>query len=161
MASITDIRRRILGLAPAPFQEFCDTLLSKMGYGKLHGYVMKAGTGNTTPGNPDTYFRKDNGKYVFVVYTTQQRSIYSKLKEDIEKCLDTTKTGLDTAEIEEIVCCHTSSNLSAGDDNKLHELCESNGIILTIYGIDEITNQVYNHYRSLTTDYRANYVSLK
>ena len=52
MASITDIKVKILELAAAPFQEFCDTLLSKMGYGTIHGLGMKAGTGNTTIGNP-------------------------------------------------------------------------------------------------------------
>lgn len=30
MATITDIKRRIQELAPAPFQEFCDVLISKM-----------------------------------------------------------------------------------------------------------------------------------
>lgn len=104
VASITDIKVKILELAPAPFQEFCDTLLSKMGYGAIHGLGMKAGTGNTTIGNPDTYFRKENGRYVFVAYTIQQTCIFSKLKEDIEKCLDTSKTGLDVSQIEEIVC---------------------------------------------------------
>lgn len=87
MPSITDIKRRILELAPASFQEFCDTLISKQGYGAVHGFGMKAGTGNTTIGNPDTYFRKENGKYVFVVYTIQQTNIFSKIKEDIDKCL--------------------------------------------------------------------------
>lgn len=153
MASITDIKRRILELAPAPFQEFCDTLLVKKGYGAVHGYGMKAGSGNTTSGNPDTYFRKDNGKYIFVAYTIQQSSIYSKLKEDIYKCLDSTKTGLDISDIEEIICCHTSSNLSAGDDQKLHEFCEAKGIALTIWGLDEIANQVHNHYRFLAKNY--------
>ena len=153
MASITDIKRRILELAPAPFQEFCDTLISKHGYGAVHGYGMKSGTGNTTIGNPDTYIRKENGKYVFVAYTIQQNNIYSKLKEDIEKCLDSSKTGLDDNEIDEIICCHTSSNLSAGDDKRLHDLCEDQGIALTIWGIDELANQVHNHYRSLAKDY--------
>lgn len=153
MASITDIKVKILELAAAPFQEFCDTLLSKMGYGTIHGLGMKAGTGNTTIGNPDTYFRKENGKYVFVAYTIQKASIYSKLKEDIEKCLNPTKTGLDISQIAEIVCCHTSSNLSAGDDNKLHEFCNSKGIKLSIFGIDELAEQVHNHYRNLAKDY--------
>ena len=153
MASITDIKRRILELAPAPFQEFCDVFLSKKGYGAVHGYGMKSGTGNTTIGNPDTYFRKENGKYVFVVYTIQQTDVYSKIKEDIEKCFDSSKTGLDVSNIEEIVCCHTSSNLSAGADKKLHELCETKGIVLSIYGIDEIAVQVHNRYRSLAKNY--------
>lgn len=153
MSSITDIKQRILVLAAAQFQEFCDTLLHKMGYGVVHGLGMKSGTGNTTIGNPDTYFRNENGKYILVAYTIQQSKIYSKLKEDIDKCLDPSKTGLDVADIEEIICCHTSSNLSAGDDKKLHDLCESQGIALTIFGIDEIANQVHNRYRSLAKDY--------
>lgn len=33
MASITEIKRRILELGAGQFQEFCDTLLHKMGYG--------------------------------------------------------------------------------------------------------------------------------
>lgn len=153
MPNITDIKRRILELAPAPFQEFCDTLISKQGYGVVHGLGMKSGTGNTTTGNPDTYFRKENRKYVFVVYTIQQTSIFSKLKEDIDKCLDFSKTRLRIEDIEEIICCHISSNLSAGDDKVLHDLCESKGIVLTLWGIDELANQVYNRYPSMAKDY--------
>lgn len=152
MSVITDIKRRIQELGPAEFQEFCDTLISKHGFGTVHGYGMKAGTGKTTIGNPDSYFRKENGKYVFVAYTTQEQSIYTKLKEDIDKCLDQQKTGLPISEIDEIICCHTSSNLSAGDDKKLHDYCEKLGIALTIWGIDEIANRVYNRYRSMATE---------
>lgn len=122
-------------------------------YGVVHGYGMQSGTGNTTIGNPDTYFRKENGKYVFVAYTIQQNNLYAKLKEDIEKCFDTSKTGLDITDIEEIICCHTSSNLSAGDDMKLHKMCEAKGITLIIYGIDELAIQIHNQYRSLAKDY--------
>ena len=86
---------------------------------------MKTGTLKTTIGNPDTYFRKNNGRYIFVAYTAQQDQIYSKLKEDIEKCLDETKTGLPASEIDEIICCHTSSNLKAGDDAKLNKMCQT------------------------------------
>lgn len=112
---------------------------------------MKAGTGKTTKGNPDTYFRKENGKYVFVAYTMQDQGIYSKIKEDVEKCLDVLKTGIETSGIEEIICCHISSNLNAGDDKKLHDICEEQGVRLTIYGVDEIANQVYSFYPSLVT----------
>lgn len=149
MASITDIKRKILELAPAPFQEFCDTLISKHGYGEIHGLGMKAGTGNTTKGNPDTYFRKENGKYLLVAYTITQKDIYRKLKNDIDKCLNPAMTGLELTSIDEIICCHTSSNLTPGDDKKLHDYCQSKGISLSIWGIDELANQVHNHYRSL------------
>lgn len=153
MPTITDIKRRILELSPASFQEFCDSFLYKEGYRYLHGYGMKSGTGNTTKGNPDTYFRNKNGKYVFVVYTITQVNIFSKIKDDIEKCLDSSKTGIDISHVEKIICCHTSSNLSAGDDKKLHDYCEDNNIELVIYGIDEIANSIYNKYQSLSKDY--------
>ncbi|MCK1203041.1 hypothetical protein MXZ84_10745, partial [Streptococcus uberis] len=65
------------------------------------------------------FFRKSEwGSMYFVAYTIQQTSIYSKLKEDIDKCLDPAKTKLEVSEIEEIICCHVSSNLSVGDDKK-------------------------------------------
>ena len=48
MATITDIKRKIDELAPAQFQEFCDTMLSKLGYGIVNGLGMKPGTSNTT-----------------------------------------------------------------------------------------------------------------
>lgn len=43
-------KKRIKELSPAQFQEFCDVLISKEGYGKVHGLGMQAGTGNTTKG---------------------------------------------------------------------------------------------------------------
>ena len=39
---------------------------------------MKRGTLKTTIGNPDTYFRKENGKYICVAYTAQQSDIFKK-----------------------------------------------------------------------------------
>lgn len=153
MASITDIKAKICQLSPAQFQEFCDDFLFRKGYRNIHSYGMQPGTGKTTIGNPDTYFRLDNGKYVFVAYTTQQAGIYDKLLEDIEKCLDESKTGLSTSNIEEIICFHTSSNLSPGDDFKLHERCRKEEIQLTIYGVDELASQTQANFPSLASKY--------
>ena len=153
MAVITDIKRRILELSPAGFQEFCDAFLKKKGYGLIHSYGIQSGIENTTIGHPDTYFRKDNGKYVFVIYTKQQTNIYKKIKEDIDKCLDKNKTKLDKEDIDEIICCHSSSNLSSGDDQQLYKYCKEQGVKLMIYGIDEISLEVFNSYHSLVRDY--------
>ena len=84
----TQIEDSICRLGAGEFQKFCDAFLcKKMPDAKIIGLGMKAGTLKTTIGNPDTYFRKNNGRYIFVAYTTQQDQIYSKLKEDIEKYL--------------------------------------------------------------------------
>lgn len=153
MSKITEIENAIIQLGPGEFQKFCDTFLSQKHYGKITGLGMKSGTLKTTIGNPDTYFRKENGKYICVAYTAQQSDIFKKLKEDIEKCLDPEKTKLPIEEIDEIICCHTSSNLLAGDDHKLHKLCEEKNIKLTIFGVDEIAQQIYRYYPMIAKDF--------
>ncbi|WP_027215226.1 ATP-binding protein [Butyrivibrio fibrisolvens] len=153
MKKVTEIEKAIIDLSPGDFQKFCDSFLSKKGtYGVVTGLGMKSGSNKTTIGNPDTYFRKENGKYVFVVYTHQQKNIFRKLKDDISKCFDEGKTKLPIADIEEIICCHTSSNLKPGDDKALHDYCAEKGVKLSILGVDEIAQQVCNLYPSLATE---------
>lgn len=80
MSKITAIENAIIQLGAGEFQKFCDTFLSQKQYGKINGLGMKSGSLKTTIGNPDTYFRKDNGKYVCVAYTTQQKIYMKNLK---------------------------------------------------------------------------------
>ena len=98
MSTLTQIKMRIKQLGAAEFQEFCDALIYKERNGLINGYGMQPGTGKTTIGNPDTYIKTENGKYIFVCYTTQQSSIYKKILEDIIKCLDSKKNGVRTIE---------------------------------------------------------------
>lgn len=154
MSKITAIEYAIRQLGPAEFQDFCDTFLSKKGqHGKILARGKQPGFSKTTTGNPDTYFyENENGKYIFVAYTTTQDSLYSKLKKDIEKCLDPDKTGLQVKDIDEIICCHTSSNLDAGDDQKLHAICQRSGVKLTLYSINQIAQEIYQNYPILARD---------
>ena len=106
-----------------------------------------------TKGNPDTYFKSKNGKYIFVAYTTQKDNLFEKAKDDIEKCLDPEKTGIQEKDIEEIIFCHTSSNLSAGEDKELKDICSQKGILFDIYGIDRIADEIYRKYKILAKDH--------
>ena len=85
----------------------------------------------------------DPGKYIFVAYTTEQSKIDKKIREDIEKCLNKKKTGVDVKDIEKIICCHTSPTLDAGEDQALRKLCSSQGVKLELYGIDNIAGKIY------------------
>lgn len=150
---LVEIKSRILSsLEGGGFQNLCDVLLYAEGYRNIHQLGMKAGTLKTTIGNPDTYFLSPSGKYIFVAYTTEQKNINKKIREDIEKCLDKEKTGIDVKDIEEIICCHTSSTLKAGEDHNLRRLCDSHGIKLKLYGIDEIANKIYREYPYIAKD---------
>lgn len=152
MSILTDVKRKILELEGGAFQEFCDAFLIRKGYECISELGMQAGTMKTTIGNPDTYFRSKSGKYIFVAYTTQRNAICNKIKEDIDKCFDISKTGVNPSDIEEIVYCHTSSNITAGQDKDLHEICENEGVLLELYGIDRIANEVYYSYKTLARD---------
>ena len=76
MFIIKDIKSKIEKLSPADFQEFCDALISNYRSGQINSYGLKPGTGKTIKGTPDTYIRNENGKYIFIEYTTQTDGIY-------------------------------------------------------------------------------------
>ena len=153
MATITTIKEKIISLDQASFQILCDAYLSKEGYPNIVALGTKAGAQKTTLGTPDTYFFTAEKKYVFVEYTTQQSSLITKIEDDLDKCLDKSTTGIDIDDISEIIYCHTSSNISPGDDKKFRDRCEALGIKLTIIGIDVLAEQLLNKYPKLVKDH--------
>lgn len=153
MSKLTDIKQKILQLDGGPFQELCDAYLSKLGYKEILSLGMKSGTMKTTKGIPDTYFLKSRDKYIFVMYTTQQSKLYEKVYDDICDCLNPGKTGVEVSDIDEIIYCHTSANLSVGEDKRLRELCTSNGVLLQLKGIDQIASAIYSHFHGISRDF--------
>ena len=153
MANIESIKQKILQLDAGSFQNLCDSYLSKIGYPNIVSLGGKAGTRKTTLGTPDTYFIESNGKYVFVEYTTQKTNLFAKIKDDLEKCLDTSRTGVPYDKISEIIYCHTSSNLTPLQDSEIKVLCEDIGIKLTVIGIDKLAEDIYLFHHNLSRDF--------
>lgn len=153
MSKLTDIKQKILQLDGGAFQELCDAYLYKLGYANVLSLGMKSGTMKTTKGIPDTYFLDPCGKYIFVMYTTQQSNVYEKIYEDICDCLNQDKTGVAESEITEIIYCHTTSNLTAGKSKELRDYCLSRGVLLQLYGIDELASNIYTRYHGISRDF--------
>lgn len=153
MANIESIKQKIFQLDAGSFQNLCDSYLYKIGYPNIVSLGGEAGTRKTTPGTPDTYFIASNGKYVFVEYTTQKASLFAKIKDDLEKCLDTSKTGVPHDKISEIIYCHASSNLTPAQDSEIKALCEDVGIKLTVIGIDKLAEDIYLFHHNLSRDF--------
>ena len=153
MPKIIDIERKIDELNGGQFQALCDDLLSKQGYKNLVKIGTKEGSSKTTKGTPDSYSKTENGKYIFVEYTTKKDNLFKKIKDDIEKCLNIKKIEIETSEIEEIIYCHTSSNLLPKEDRELVKICEEKGVLLKLYGINEIANEIYNKYKIIAKEY--------
>ena len=153
MSKIESIKQEILQLDAGSFQNICDTYLSKRGYPNIVSLGGEAGTRKTTLGTPDTYFTAPNGKYIFVEYTTQRTHLFAKIKDDLEKCLDTAKTGISHDKISEIIYCHTSSNIRPSQDNEVKMKCEAAGVKLTIIGIDKLAADIYLFHHELSRDF--------
>lgn len=150
---INTIKQKILQQDAGSFQIMCDAILTKEGYANILSLGTQAGTQKTTPGTPDTYFF-DNGnkKYVFVEYTTQQTELVSKIKDDVKKCLDVSKTGISTDDISEIIYFHTSSNIQPKDDKDIRNMCENLGIAFRMYGIDQLAGDLYFKHKKIAKD---------
>lgn len=153
MARITIIEQAIERLEEGAFQRLCNDFLSREGYHGIVALGSRSGSEKTTLGTPDTYFCEIDGKYIFVEYTTQQQGIEKKIKDDIEKCLDESRTGISVGQIIKIIYCHTSSNLSVRADNELKNCCIEKGIDLEIIGIDSLADQLYRNYPSVIKDH--------
>lgn len=153
MSKVFEIERRILELDPGTFQKLCDSYLYRKGYNNIVSLGGQAGTRKTTKGTPDTYFVLDNGKYVFVEYTTQRTELIKKINSDISSCLDVNKTEIPLKNIAEIICCHTSSNIKPKDFEKLKVKCNSHGIKLKLIGINKLSHDINNLYPILARDF--------
>lgn len=153
MARITAIKDRIRQMNQASFQNMCDAYLRKKGYKNLVALGSMAGAEKTTPGTPDTYVPLADGRYTFVEYTTQQTSLADKIRKDIDKCLDESKTHVSCDLIEKIIYIHNSSNIQAKDDHELKEYCNSYSISLDIIGIDDLAYDLMQHFPSIVHDY--------
>lgn len=151
MASLIDIEYRIDQLDGGTFQRFCDAYLTLKGYKNQYSLGMHMGTNKTTIGNPDTYFKDENDKYIFVMYTTQKSDFEKKLLDDIEKCFNV--EGISTDDISKIIFCHTNGRVSVGLDKKAKDICRKKGIELLLIGINELTNDVYFNYPILAEEY--------
>lgn len=153
MATITDIKSRILQLDSATFQILCDAYLSREGYENIVSLGTMAGASKTTRGTPDTYFIDENGHYVFCEYTTQQDNILKKINSDIDKCLDFKETNIPLELIDKIIYCHTSSNLKPSDDLELKKKCSDSGIDLVLIGIDKLAEDLLSRYLYIVKDH--------
>ena len=123
MSKINDIQNGVLQLEGGRYQNLLDCYLyRKYGYENWSPLGSELGTDKTTKGTPDTFIRTTEDKYIFLMYGTVKSSEFSKIKSDIISCLDINKTGISSDDIEEIVCCHTSSRLTPGQNKELHDI---------------------------------------
>jgi hypothetical protein len=154
MSRLQTIENRLMEINETVFQELCDSylILHNSNYSSFTRSGSQTGKQKTTKGTPDSFFLLPDGKYIYVEYSTNISAGIKKLKEDIEKCLDTEKTGIAIKNIKEIVLC-MNFNLKSKDVNQLNSLIENTDITLTLITLDLLALELHLQHRDLVHQY--------
>ncbi len=137
-----EIEKQLQSIGSAEFQILMDEFLPyirNITFKSSPG--TKEGANKTTKGQPDSFFiNNNNNTLIFAEYTTQQKNIIKKLKDDINSCINL-KT--DAVELSEIILAFTSkiSNEDYQNLNKYAHNINPN-IKLTVYSIQEIAQKL-------------------
>ncbi|HDR8318269.1 TPA: hypothetical protein QC150_005835, partial [Bacillus cereus] len=70
--------------------------------------------------------------------------IVSKFKEDIQKCLDEKKTGINNEQIEKIVCC-CNTRLGGREVEQLISEGRTNGVVIEVVSLDTLAYKLINY----------------
>lgn len=151
MSKINEIQNKINELNGGEFQKMMDIYFSKTIDGEVYSIGSVIGNNNTKTGTPDTLIRTPENKYIFIEYTVQKSNLYKKFEDDLDKCLDETKTNISLNDIEKIICCCTG-RLSTEEINKLSSKVGHYNIRLELLTIDTISFKVYE-FPSIVSDF--------
>ena len=146
------IKSELLKLESGKFQRLCDDWLHRIEYKNINSIGMMETTDRVKRGTPDSLIMLENGNYILAEYTTQQKRLAKKIKDDINKCLDEVKTGISIDKISEIIICYLGK-LSTTEISELRNLCFDRGVMLTLHGLDSIALSIKNSYPVLSEIY--------
>ena len=151
MSKINDIENAIKQLEGGRYQSLMDQYLyRKFKYDNIQSLGSQEGTDKTTKGIPDSYIKTEVDSYILIMYGTHVNSTggsqtLKKIKSDIESCLN----RFDKDDIYEIICCHTSSNLTIEQDKEIHRLFDN----IKLIGINTLANDLYYKYPQLAEEF--------
>ena len=101
MSKLNLIQNEIKNIDSAKFQKLGDSYLAKKySYLEVIPIGSAIGKDKTRIGTPDSLFKLENGRFVFVEYTTQETGIAKKFADDLDKCFDEKKTNIPISEID-------------------------------------------------------------
>jgi len=150
MSKINQIQNAIRELSAGGYQKLMDAYLYKhFQFKNIMPLGSHTGTDKTTKGTPDSFVVTDKGKYILIAYGTVGEQPFTKIEKDIVSCLDKTKTGIDISDVEQIICCHTSTNITPG---QYTQICSHFQNVLLI-GIEDVSLDLYLKYSSIAKDF--------
>lgn len=147
------IEQKLIAIDPAGFQNLCDTYLTlrENEYTSLNRTGTQLGKQKTVLGTPDSFVRLEDNKLAYIEYTTQTDFIVPKIKEDIDKCLDESKTGVSPDQLSQIIVCF-NSRLTIKEEVKIQQYAQSKSKEIELIGIDTLALEIFSKYPLLSRD---------
>lgn len=147
------IEQQLLGIDSASFQNLCDIYLAlrEQELSSINRTGSQFGKQKTVKGTPDTFFRLFDGSLCYVEFTTKADGIVDKIKEDIDKCLDPTKTGVPANQVHKIIICF-NSRLDVAEETAINQHAISKNIRIELIGLDWLALEIYSKYLILAKD---------
>ena len=152
MSKRTQIERALWEIDGATFQRLGDAYLRRRGCLHINPLGLAFGRAKTTTGTPDTLVVREDGRFVFVEYTTQETGVAAKFLADLDKCFNEAETGVPATRIAEVVLCH-NRKLSAEDELTLRQKCESHRVELTTVGLGELAADLVERYPQIASEF--------
>lgn len=154
MSRIVRIEQELDRITPADFQGLCDMLLSRetKDFQEIFKNGSVSGKSKTKVGTPDTAILQTTGRYILAEYTTNISSGLPKIKEDIQKCLDYNKTGIEIKKIDKIIIC-SNFKITSKQRESLTKLLEGLRVNLLIYDLQNIAIKLYHNHNDLLREY--------
>ncbi len=152
MSKINTIEQAIMSLGGGDYQKFMDSYLyKKYKYENITTLGSQTGTNKPTKGIPDSYVKLENGNYIFIMYGTVESTSYEKLKKDILSCVDKNKVAIEIDKIEEIICCHTSTNIHVEQKESLENLIPE--VKITLIDISTVSHDLLERFPTIAKDH--------
>ena len=149
MTKINQIQQAIIALSPGAYQKLMDEyLIKRFNFDNYTPYGSHTGTDKTTPGTPDSYVNCANGKKILIQHGSVGKA-FPKVREDLLDCRNPEKTGIPVEQIEQIICCHTSTNFSPGKTAELESLFEN----VTVISLGDVSHDLLRKYPSIALDH--------
>ncbi|MBZ4042434.1 nSTAND3 domain-containing NTPase [Flavobacterium hibisci] len=147
------IEQQLLGIDSAAFQNLCDLYLKfrEQEFTSFNRTGSQFGKQKTVKGTPDTFFRLNDGSLSYVEFTTKADNIVTKMKEDIDKCLDPSKTGIPANEVHKIIICF-NSRIKVEEETEIVKYANNRKIRITLIGLDLLALEIYSKYIILAKD---------
>ncbi len=153
MSKLDQIQNALKSISDPKYQKLGDSyLIRTLDVKEIEPRGSVTGKEKTSKGTPDTLIKLNNGKYVFVEYTTQESGLLRKFSNDLKSCFDIKKTGISLSEVEKIILA-CNSDLTRADKIKLIKKGQAKGCAVEFIELTDFSFKLEQKFQTLAKNF--------